>query len=253
VAQPGRRVDGEQDEGEPGARVRAAHERGGGDVASHPESWFHVTPLTGDAVAKPCVTGQSGDVDAVFVGGNLALDFVGTLNERGTNRVENLTVPGDLDDWLVEAGVLTSRPGATVDDLAAAVEVREALYRVIAALIDGTALPRGDLRRANEAASAAPPTPQVTTGGRRRGTGDVTAALSAVARDALALVDRDDDAVLKWCADEACTHPFLDRSRGHRRRWCEMAACGDGCATSSRSWPRAACGSACSRRRSTSR
>jgi predicted RNA-binding Zn ribbon-like protein len=182
--------------------------------------------LTGDALAKTRVTGQSGDVSVVFVGGNLALDFVGTLNERGTSRVENLSVPADLDDWLVEAGVLSARPGATTADLAAAIRLREALYRLIAALINGTALPRGDLRRANEAARLAPPTLQVTTGGRRRLTGDVAAGLSAVARDALTLVDRDGDAVLKWCADDACTHPFLDRSRGHRRRWCEMAACG---------------------------
>ncbi|MGI3785575.1 MAG: CGNR zinc finger domain-containing protein [Janthinobacterium lividum] len=26
--------------------------------------------------------------------------------------------------------------------------------------------------------------------------------------------------------DPTCTHRFLDRSRGHRRRW-EMAGCGD--------------------------
>ena len=42
--------------------------------------------------------------------------------------------------------------------------------------------------------------------------------LSAVARDALVLVEPG-DAALKWCANPTCTHPFLDRSRGHRRRY----------------------------------
>lgn len=163
----------------------------------------------------------------VFVGGNLALDFVGTLNERGTTRVENLRTPGDLDDWLVRSGILSRSPSATAADLARAVELREALYRFIASLINRTLAPRRDLRLVNAAAAVPPPVVQVTTTGRRRRTGDVAAALSAIARDGLELVDRDDDAVLKWCADDACTHPFLDRSRGHRRRWCEMAACGD--------------------------
>ena len=57
--------------------------------------------------------------------------------------------------------------------------------------------------------------------------GDVSAGLSAVAREALALFRRTDGSVLKWCADEQCTHPFLDHSHGHRRRWCGMAGCGD--------------------------
>ena len=57
--------------------------------------------------------------------------------------------------------------------------------------------------------------------------GDLRSGLSAVARAAIALFERADDSVLKWCADDDCTHPFLDTSRGHRRRWCGMAGCGD--------------------------
>jgi predicted RNA-binding Zn ribbon-like protein len=166
-------------------------------------------------------------VALVFVGGNLALDFVGTLNERASSRVENLRSPADLDDWFVRAGVLSSRPGASPADLPRAIALREAIYRVVAALIDEKPLPRKDLRSLNEAAAGAPPTVHVTAAGHRRIQGDVAAALSSVARDGLDLFDRADGAVLKWCADEACTHPFLDRSRGHRRRWCEMAGCGD--------------------------
>ena len=72
--------------------------------------------------------------------------------------------------------------------------------------------------------------------------GDAKAGMSAIARDAIALFDRDDGSVLKWCADDACTHPFLDRSRGHRRRWCDMAGCGDRAkAAAYRSRKRSAC------------
>ncbi|MGI3783352.1 MAG: CGNR zinc finger domain-containing protein, partial [Janthinobacterium lividum] len=76
--------------------------------------------------------------------------------------------------------------------------------------------------------SAAGPLPQIALQPDRSlaRSGSWRAGLTAVARDGLALVDPG-DAELKWCADPTCTHPFLDRSRGHRRRWCEMSGCGD--------------------------
>ena len=55
----------------------------------------------------------------------------------------------------------------------------------------------------------------------------MTAALTAVARAAIELVGGPDRHLLRWCANDACTHPFVDRSRGGRRRWCGMAGCGD--------------------------
>jgi predicted RNA-binding Zn ribbon-like protein len=36
-----------------------------------------------------------------------------------------------------------------------------------------------------------------------------------------------DRPLLSRCADDRCTRPFVDRSRGHRRRWCGMRGCGD--------------------------
>jgi predicted RNA-binding Zn ribbon-like protein len=166
-------------------------------------------------------------VGTVFVGGNLALDFVGTLNERHSNRVENLLDPADVGRWFVEAGVLDAAPDADDDDLAVAIALREAMFGVVESLVDGKPLRRADLDRINRAADVEPPSVRVTYGGRRRRTGGVANALSAVARDALDLFAPADGAVLKWCADSSCTHPFLDRSRGHRRRWCDMAGCGD--------------------------
>lgn len=162
----------------------------------------------------------------VFVGGNLALDFVGTLNEREHARVEQLRVPADLGRWVVDAGLLDAAPEVDAADLIRAIALRESLYRMVQSLIGGTAVRRGDLDAVNATAAGAPPTVRVTRAGRRVRSGTVDQALSAVARDALELFDRRDGAQLKWCADEACTHPFLDTSRGHRRRWCDMAACG---------------------------
>ena len=96
----------------------------------------------------------------VFVGGNLALDFVGTLNERFSSRVEQLRTPADLGRWLVAAGVLDRAPEVSEDDLAQAIALREILFAVIAREIDGAAprLTETELAMINAAAAVSPPT-----------------------------------------------------------------------------------------------
>ncbi|BCT74187.1 hypothetical protein SCMU_00290 [Sinomonas cyclohexanicum] len=58
-------------------------------------------------------------------------------------------------------------------------------------------------------------------------TGSVNSVLSLLGRECLELLGGPRLALLRWCADENCTRPFLDRSHGHRRRWCGMKGCGD--------------------------
>jgi predicted RNA-binding Zn ribbon-like protein len=156
-----------------------------------------------------------------------ALDLVGTVAERTTTRVEHLTTPERLADWLVAAGLLDTAPAATAADLTAAQRLREALYAVLRATTDGEPLPPDALAVVHGAAAG--PTVDITldaTGGLHRA-GDVPSALTAVARAAIEIVGGPDRHLLRWCAGAACTHPFVDRSRGGRRRWCGMAGCGD--------------------------
>ncbi len=97
----------------------------------------------------------------VFVGGNLALDFVGTLNERFSSRVEQLRAPADLGQWLVAAGVLDRAPEVSEDDLTGAIALREVLFAVIAREIDGAAPRLTGAERAmiNAAAAVLAPDP----------------------------------------------------------------------------------------------
>ncbi len=168
-------------------------------------------------------------MDVVFRGGNLALDFVGTLNERFGTRVEHLREPADLGVWLVVAGVLDDPPEVSAADLEQSIALREVLFEVIAREIDGRPPRLTDAERTviNRAASSPPPVLSLTATGEVTRSGNLRAGLSVVARAVIALFERNEDAQLKWCADEACTHPFLDTSRGHRRRWCGMSGCGD--------------------------
>jgi predicted RNA-binding Zn ribbon-like protein len=168
-------------------------------------------------------------VSTPIVAGNLALDFVATVSERHTSRVEHLRTPADLASWFATAGILDAPPPPTAGELAEAVARREDMFRLIEQRIDRPAEPLDPdlVARLNATAAVPVPVPSLSTDGVLRRVGRPDAALSAIARDALALFDGSGDGVLKWCADPACTHPFLDRSRGHRRRWCGMAGCGD--------------------------
>jgi predicted RNA-binding Zn ribbon-like protein len=164
-------------------------------------------------------------VEFAFVGGNLALDLVGTVAERGTTDLEQLRADADLARWFVEAGLLDEEPPVVTGDLERTIHLREALYRLVGASIAGQSLPAADLHLVNETAGALPPRVLVSSAGVVRRTGAVSNGLVAVARSFADLFG--DETLLRWCAGVACTRPFVDRSRGHRRRWCGMAGCGD--------------------------
>jgi predicted RNA-binding Zn ribbon-like protein len=161
-----------------------------------------------------------------FVTGNLALDYVATVAERGTTRREHLAAPEDLAEWIAQAAIVDGPVAVTPAGLERAKRVREALFALVEATIDGEPAPREALRVVNEAAAAPPPTPMLEGAALHR-QGDLDAVLSALARSALELLGGRERARLKWCAGEECTRPFVDRSRGGRRRWCGMAGCGD--------------------------
>ncbi|GIJ50210.1 hypothetical protein Val02_70960 [Virgisporangium aliadipatigenens] len=160
----------------------------------------------------------------MFVSGNLALDLAGTLKWRRDTPEELLSEPGDLDSWLVDAGVLDAPPRADDDDLLMARRLREATYTLVTARLDRRVLPPDALALANEFAAIPPTRPVLTPDGLRR-SGPVAAAFSDVARSLLTLL-ADPDAPIKECAKPSCTRLYLDRSRGARRTWCGMQECG---------------------------
>jgi predicted RNA-binding Zn ribbon-like protein len=154
------------------------------------------------------------------------LDFVATVAERGTTHEEKLRGPDDLARWIAEAGLLDAPPAVTPAGLDRGKTLREALFALLTALIDGMPAPPADRELVNAAAARPRPVLRLAADGLHR-EGDLDAALAALAHDALDLHDSPDRALLRWCADAACTHPFVDRSRGARRRWCGMRGCGD--------------------------
>ncbi|MEH1016247.1 ABATE domain-containing protein [Micromonospora sp. CPCC 206060] len=162
----------------------------------------------------------------VFVSGNLALDFAGTLKWRRSAPEEFLDNPEDLARWAVESGLLTERPPVDADGLGRLRALREAVYRLVVHGMQGRDWPADDLATVNQAAGAAPARNALTPAGVVR-TGDAESIASAVARAAIDLLGEIDTLRVRECGRPGCTRIFVDRSRGGNRQWCGMEECGN--------------------------
>ncbi|WP_375423229.1 CGNR zinc finger domain-containing protein [uncultured Friedmanniella sp.] len=162
-----------------------------------------------------------------FIADRRALDFVATVSERRTAQQEQLRTPADLVAWVRASGLVDDQ--VTVDGarLRDARQLRESMFGLVSALIDGAAPDPADLQAVNAAAARPRPVLDLEPDGTLRRRGDLDAVLAELATDALDLAGSPDRRALHWCADTTCTRPFVDRSRGQRRRWCGMKGCGD--------------------------
>lgn len=162
-----------------------------------------------------------------FPCGTLALDFVGTLRaRRNSEPAEKLSSPDLLDAWFTESGMLDEPAGANQDDLVSALELREAIYELVAARIHHTELADEDIAVVNRHAQGMPIGLQLVKKRTERA-GSSAQGLAALARQAVEILGSDDAALLRECARPECTQVYLDHSRGHRREWCAMRTCGN--------------------------
>ena len=177
-------------------------------------------------LAPVIVTCQDGDVIFSFPAGDAALDFAGTRQLRDNPEPrEQLTAPSDLDAWFRQAG-LVDETSFGADDFELAVSVREAIYDLVAARVNGSEADPTAVATVNAAASAPSITPQlVGTSMRREAT--PAQALSSVARDAIKILGGPNAHLLRQCNNEGCTQVYVDHSRGARREWCSMDPCGN--------------------------
>ena len=170
-----------------------------------------------------------------FSGGALCLDFVNTLGDRPLCRNEKLRSPSDLLRWAQEAGVLPQDGPREFSEpfLHQAIEMRERLFRVFSGLSEGHAPAPQDLAALNADLGAALGRLRLEPGpGRFAWTWDPAVGgpervLGAVVRSAAELLASEEAAQVKVCGSDRCSWLFVDRSRTHRRRWCEMKSCGN--------------------------
>jgi predicted RNA-binding Zn ribbon-like protein len=181
-----------------------------------------------------------------LVGGILALDFCNTASGRGTEgHREHLHTADDLLAWARHARVLDDAREAEMrrlcrDDapfgrrlLARALRLRDAAFRLDAALARGEAPDQADMDAIAEIYSGclARGTLTARDGGFgwtwRIETAPEEAVIGPIAASAMALLSAADHGRLKQCAGHHCGWLFLDTTKSNTRRWCEMEVCGN--------------------------
>ncbi|MFM7062330.1 MAG: CGNR zinc finger domain-containing protein [Actinomycetes bacterium] len=174
------------------------------------------------------MTAAGGDPRFRF-GGRLSLDLTWTLRYRAVAPAEMLATPADLGKWVATAlAPLGQQPG--VQDLAAAVALRESVYEAATARLAGREVGRRARQTIND--WAARPAPYRSLGGRSgallrlRPEAELESALAAVALDAVELLSADDGR-LRRCDGPGCSLVFYDSSRPGTRRWCSTERCGN--------------------------
>lgn len=163
-----------------------------------------------------------------FVSGHRALDFSATYGDRYRRGVERLRQPADLDRWLGAAGIATATL-ASAQDLDDARQLREVIYRLTHAALHRSVLDSGDVEAINAWAAMPRLAPQLDTRLHRDWASPepVGGALALIACEAIELLTGPERQRIRECAAApACSLLYLDRSRGRRRRWCEMERCG---------------------------
>jgi predicted RNA-binding Zn ribbon-like protein len=168
-----------------------------------------------------------------LLGGDLALDFVNTVDPRHAGRrIEYLGDYDALVDWAVHADVLTPAQAGALRAIRTdavhrrALALRQALYELFAPAVVAT---DAALARLNRELQRAMPHAVVRADYRLAWADDEAPdrMLWAVAWSAAQLLTGADRDRVRECDGEACGWLFLDTSKAGRRRWCSMAICGN--------------------------
>lgn len=186
-----------------------------------------------------------------MIAGALCLDFVNTLDDRFSSEPKELLKSYiDLARFGEDTGILTAgqvdrlfqgsytSPQAAKEALSSAIRLREAIYAVFVAILNKKPVPAPALLTLNQyvqsAAQHAQLAPAQPGGVKPRFEWrfdflpiGFDAPLWPIARSAAELLASDDLQFVRACASATCQWFFLDTSKNHRRRWCDMTKCGN--------------------------
>jgi len=175
---------------------------------------------------------------------DLSIEFANTLAWRGSAPTESLHAIGDVLDWLASTNAMPARavaelhkwfeahPAHSATVFSDAIEIREALYRLLHRVASASGPASEDLRLLNRALSDAAPRAVIDHADRGLGwriAAQPSAAgiLAPVLWSAADILVGPDSARVRQCANERCLWLFLDDSKNGTRRWCSMQSCGN--------------------------
>lgn len=184
-----------------------------------------------------------------FTGNHLCLDFANTLSNRTSTPRERLNRYDDLVRWSREAGILaendaqrlhaeaTQRPEEAEQVLRQAIELREAMYRIFSAHTSDTEADERDLAMLNSMFARAMTRACLHNNGksfvldwswnREQEPVALDRMLWSIARSMAELLTSEALEFVRMCAADDCGWLFLDTSKNHSRRWCDMKSCGN--------------------------
>lgn len=186
---------------------------------------------------------------ALFLADSTGLDFLNSLATPVDTPVDWLDDGEGLLDWLGQAGLVPPEvlgaareqaiPGE-LDRLAGQARALREWFRAFVRSHKGRPLSAGDLaeleplnallkrdeRYEEIVANATDEDRAFTLAAQRRWTAP-DALLLPIAEAMARLVCGEDFSYVKACEGPSCTLMFADHTRGHARRWCSMALCGN--------------------------
>ena len=181
-----------------------------------------------------------------FTGGNPCLDFADTVDNRTSDHPrELLTDYGRLLQWGEEAGVITAKtaerlrhlaskaPGNALTTLRTSIELRDTIYDIFSAVAQRRLIPSRALAILNKAVRQAAQHAQLVHANQQftrewiEPESNLDSMLWPVSRAAAELLIGEEIGYVRQCASETCSWLFLDKTKNHRRRWCDMRSCGN--------------------------
>lgn len=180
-----------------------------------------------------------------FIGGWLCLDFANTIGDRNNPLETNeLEAYADLAMWSVQADLLTPERAEVLMELAQqhpddahaalerAIHLRETIYAVFTAIAAGDQSDSDALTELNrfiaEARSRMALVPTENGfGWAWRDEQTLDGMIWRVAWSAAELLLSEQHTLVRECSADNCTFLFVDTSRNHSRRWCDMRSCGN--------------------------
>lgn len=181
-----------------------------------------------------------------LTGGRVCLDFVNTLDDRFSEQPKELLATyGDLLRFAEQAAVISHKqaeelggksaksPQLAQRALSEAIRMRETMFPVFWALIKKSQVPEAELATVNEYVQRAAQQTVLVVKRKhlewqfRRSPEDLELPLWPIARSAAELLSSDQLQYVRTCASKTCQWFFLDESKNHRRRWCDMTKCGN--------------------------
>jgi predicted RNA-binding Zn ribbon-like protein len=198
-----------------------------------------------------------------LIAGNVALDFINTLDDRPsaqpkellTNYYDLATFGHDTGiltppqlDYFLEVVPLKPQPEDAQQAMRRAINLREALYAIFSAVMNQQTAPQEamDTLNANlhdaalhsrliqletiQAETTQPGIAQPDKAFEWRFddmTSSYEAMLWPISRTAGDLLASADVALVRSCSSPTCQWFFLDTSKNHHRRWCNMKVCGN--------------------------